>query len=76
MSEDEMVKQLMENTKLVAEIHTALLGSPQYKQPGLVDRYEITESMVRRRDYIITRWGGGIAVVLFGIELMKSILGK
>lgn len=61
---------------MTRDIHTVLVGQPNYKIPGLVEDYAKTKDLVKKHDHIITKWGGGIVAALAIFEILKTIAGK
>ena len=74
MTNEEIVNQLTENTKMTREIHGVLIGRPEYKQPGLIDEITQMKATVQRHDHLIIKVGGGIVVVLFAFEIAMKLI--
>lgn len=72
MTNEEVIKQLTENTQMTREIHGVLIGRPEYKQPGLIDEFKDVKETVRRHDVFILRGGGALAVVMLAIEVFAK----
>ena len=71
LSPEEVQKQLDENTKLTKSIHTLLVGSPEYQQPGLCDDIREMKKTVSKHDHILIRYGGSAAAFFVIAELLK-----
>jgi hypothetical protein len=73
VSPEEVQKQLEENTRLTRSIHTLLVGSPEYQQPGLVADIKEMKRKVEKHDHILVRYGGAVAATLVMAEFIKFL---
>lgn len=69
VTQETLEKKLEENTKMTRAIHFALLGNPEYKQPGFIDRFEANEKLTKKHELILTKYGSVLAAVLICIEI-------
>lgn len=66
------IKQELEaNTRATREILTLLKGQPEFKIPGLLDRFSDIEKMVHKHDRLLLRGGGFIAAFVLVVEALR-----
>lgn len=64
--------QLDENTRLTREIHIALVGRPEYKLVGLIDRVERLEKSDKKRERLMLKATGAMIAMTVVWEVIKD----
>ncbi len=60
----ELSASLAKNTAMTEQVHRILVGEPEFKRPGIVERVDY-------HDRLILMWGGGFGVVYVAWEVIK-----